>query len=83
MGFDDALNKAKDAYTENEDQIREQAGEHTEQVEGAIDGVSERAQDFAPDQFDGAIGDAAEQGKEGFGTWAGGEGEEPAEGEEA
>lgn len=73
MGFDDALNKAKDAYTQNEDQIKQHAGDHSQHVEGAIDGASQKAQDFAPDQVDGAIGDAANQGKEGFGAWHGGE----------
>lgn len=51
MGFDDALNKAKDY-----------AGDHEDQVNKGLDGAADKAKDIAPDQADGAIdkgGDAA------------------------
>lgn len=44
MGFDDALNKAKDF-----------AGDHEDQVNQGIDGATDKAKDLAPDQADGAI----------------------------
>lgn len=44
MGFDDALNKAKDF-----------AGDHKDESDKAIDGASQKAQDAAPDQLDGGI----------------------------
>ncbi len=73
MGFDDAMNKAKGAYDQNEDKIKEQAGQHGDKVDGAIDNASQRAQDIAPDQADGAIDNAANKGKEGFDNWSGGQ----------
>lgn len=51
MGFDDALNKAKDV-----------AGENSEQVEKGIDGASDQIKERTPDQVDGGVdkaGDAA------------------------
>ena len=51
MGFDDALNKAKDF-----------AGENSEQVEQGIDGASDQIKERTPDHFDGGVdqaGDAA------------------------
>lgn len=51
MGFDDALNKAKDF-----------AGDNSEQVNQGIDNASDQIQERTPDQFDGGVdqaGDAA------------------------
>lgn len=51
MGFDDALNKAKDV-----------AGENSEQVEKGIDGAGDQIKERTPDQVDGGVdqaGDAA------------------------
>lgn len=56
MGFDDALNKAKDF-----------AGEHEEQAGQFVDGAEQKATDLAPDQFDGAVGQGADQAREQFG----------------
>lgn len=55
MGFDDALNKAKDAAGDNQDKVNK-----------GIDGVSEKAQDRAPDQVDGGIEKGADAAKDKF-----------------
>ena len=52
MGFDDALNKAKDV-----------AGDHQDQANQAIDGANQKAQDAAPDQLDGGIDKGADSAK--------------------
>ncbi|MBK0331297.1 antitoxin [Brachybacterium sp. MASK1Z-5] len=57
MGLNDAFDKAKDAASDNKDKIGE-----------GIDAASEKAQDAAPDQFDGAIGDGADKAKDGLGN---------------
>lgn len=66
MGFDDALNKAKGAFEQNEDKVKDFAKEHDSQVDGAIDKATDKAQDVAPDQLDGKIADGAEKGKDAF-----------------
>lgn len=53
MGFDDALNKGKQALDG-----------HGDKVDGAIDKASQKAQDAAPDQADGAIQNAADKAKD-------------------
>ncbi|MGP9693985.1 antitoxin [Brachybacterium sp. AOP25-B2-12] len=57
MGFDDALNKAKDF-----------AGDHKDQTNDAIDGANKKAQDLAPDQLDGGIDQGATSAKDFLGT---------------
>ncbi|WP_347040639.1 antitoxin [Brachybacterium nesterenkovii] len=59
MGFDDALNKAKDF-----------AGQHEDQANQALDGAEQKATDLAPDQFDGAVGQGADQAREHLGLGA-------------
>ncbi|ANP27008.1 Rv0909 family putative TA system antitoxin [Dermabacter vaginalis] len=66
MGFDDALNKAKGAFEQNEDKVKDFAKEHDAQVDGAIDKASEKAQDVAPDQLGDKIAGGAEKGKDAF-----------------
>lgn len=60
MGLNDHLNKAKDL-----------AGDHSDQVNQAIDGANTKAQDAAPDQLDSHIGNAADQAKSHLGTTEG------------
>lgn len=71
MAIDDALNKAKDALAKNQDAIKDQARQHADKVAETIDSVSQKAQDIAPDQADGAIAGAADKAKEAFGSWVG------------
>jgi hypothetical protein len=65
MGFDDALNKAKDY-----------AGENPDKVEQGLDGASEQIKDRAPDSVDGHVdtGADAARGHLGLGDDEQGEG---------
>lgn len=53
MGLDDIVGEAK-----------QQLGEHSDQVDGAIDKAADLVKDKTPDQADGAIDAAADKAKE-------------------
>jgi len=53
MGMDDMLNKAKDLL-----------GEHSEQVDGAIDKAADLVQEKTPDNIDSMVESAADKAKD-------------------
>lgn len=57
MGFDDALNKAKDV-----------AGDHPDQVNQGIDAAAQKGKDVAPDQVDGQIDKGADAARDHLGV---------------
>ena len=57
MGFDNALNQAKDV-----------AGQHQDQVNQGIDAAAEKGKDLAPDQVDGYVDQGADYAKGQFGS---------------
>ncbi|MDN5686397.1 MAG: antitoxin [Brachybacterium sp.] len=64
MGFDDALNKAKDL-----------AGENPDKVDQGIDAATEQIKDRTPDSVDEHVDSGADAAREQFGL-GGGEGED-------
>lgn len=56
MGFDDALNKAKDFANENPDK-----------VEQGLDGATEQAKDRTPDSVDGHVDKGADAARDQLG----------------
>lgn len=62
MGFDDALNKAKDA-----------AGEHPDKVNQGIDGATDQIKDRTPDQVDEHVDSGADAARDQFGLGGGDE----------
>lgn len=56
MGFDDALNKAKDFANENPDK-----------VEQGLDGASDQIKDRTPDSVDGHVDSGADAARDHFG----------------
>ncbi|MFC7375945.1 antitoxin [Brachybacterium sp. GCM10030267] len=56
MGFDDALNKAKDF-----------AGENSEQAEQGIDAAAEQIKERTPDQFDEQVDSGADAARDQLG----------------
>ncbi|GAA1483207.1 antitoxin [Brachybacterium fresconis] len=66
MGFDDALNKAKDL-----------AGENSDKVDQGIDAATEQIKERTPDSVDEHVDSGADAAREQFGLGGGeGEGEE-------
>lgn len=63
MGFDDALNKAKDLASEN-----------PEQAEQLLDGAGEQIKERTPDSVDGQVDSGLDAARDQFGL--GGDGEE-------